>query len=95
MSDNFINISSLNPSEVEKVLSTIKKLAKLGKGLAALTPTQLDDTIMDVLDRVVTTIEPFAKEQVTIDILNFVIELFKKGDTDGLKKAADALSKLV
>lgn len=86
-------VGDLEREDVQKTLATAKKLLRLGKGLSALTPTELDDKVIETLDRVVSALEPFAQEDVILDIVNFVLDLLKKDEPlVALAKAKEAIA---
>jgi hypothetical protein len=94
--DNVINIDplkTLTPEQAQEVLDLLQKLVKLGKGLAALTPTTVDDDVLNVLDKVISFAAPYVQDGTIIDLLNLVLALFQKnGPAAVLQKLKDALA---
>lgn len=91
MSENLAR--DVKTDDIQKVLATLKRLLKLGKGLSALTPTELDDKVIETLEKVLAVVEPFAQDEVILDIINFIFELFKKDNPKvALANAKKAIS---
>lgn len=68
----------MNQSELKNVMETLKRLLKIGRGLAALTRTDMDDKVLEKLDEILTVVEPFLEDEMLVDLLNWILELFKK-----------------
>jgi hypothetical protein len=60
------------PSDVAKVLDTANQILAVAKGLAALTSTPLDDTIVMYAQKAVDFVTPFAAEPWFLDLVDWV-----------------------
>jgi len=75
--DNVVG-HEIKVEDIKKVVETIKKVVKIGKGIAAITPTDLDDKTLAAAEQVIALVQPLVEEEWFADLVDFVVHLFVK-----------------
>lgn len=88
-----INIANLSPDSIQQAIAVVDKLLKIGKSLAFLTPTTLDDTVIDTVQKVLDSVKPFVSEAWFADLWNMLVSLFKHDPKAALEAIKAALTK--
>lgn len=70
-------VHALNPEDVKKIVATIKRLLTLGKALAKVTPTEMDDKGLEKVETIVLVIEPFLEEEGLLTIIDGIVWLYE------------------
>jgi hypothetical protein len=70
----------MTTQEIQTVVAQVKRLLKMGAGLAAFTPTQLDDQVIAKLQEFVAMVEPYTEEPWLPELFDFVMGILKKDD---------------
>jgi hypothetical protein len=70
-----MSVINYSANDIRAVVNVIKTLLKLGKGLAALTPTTLDDNVVSMAESAVNFLEPFLNDPNVVDALKKLFDL--------------------
>jgi hypothetical protein len=70
-----MTVINYSANDIKSVVNVIKTLLKLGKGLAALTPTTLDDNVVSMAENAIKFLEPFLNDPNVVDALKKLFDL--------------------
>jgi hypothetical protein len=75
-----IDFAKMTPEDLVKAFDIAKKSVGMLRMLASLTPTKYDDQTLLIAEQAIAAVEPYAKEQWFLDLIQFVFSLLKRGD---------------
>jgi hypothetical protein len=79
MQEIVINVGQVSKDDVLKIFDTLHKLLTFGKGIAAFTPTMLDDKVLRDIDEALLWLQPLLQKDGILDIINFIVNLLNRG----------------
>lgn len=85
----------LTPELVKKYFNVAKSSTKLLKNLAKLSPTTFDDNLIGWVEEVLVVLEPYVEEKWVYDLVNSIIDLFKKKGIEEVAKYVKEIAPLL
>ena len=77
----------MTPEQIKALFEQVQKAITIGKLVAAMTPTDLDDKALAYAETVMNTIEPFAEQPWVANLFNFCLQFFQHKDAPKLVAA--------
>lgn len=91
MSDEKVTFTGLTPESVGIVIANAEKALAMLKMFAALTPTSIDDTVLDAIAKTLAIVKPYAGEPWFVNLLDLVLTYLK---VNGTQEVKDIVAKL-
>ena len=87
-------VTAVSKDDVLKTIANLKQILKFGHAVAGITPTTIDDKVLDIAEKVILMVEPFAGEDWFISGMSALIGLFEsKKSSPGVPDVKVSFSK--